>query len=234
MPFWQQVKRCENCAFWVSHDPADTTGRCTYFDSAKRPPWLESATATTAFDEGRNCTVYRHQPDKPHPLERAEPTVALLQVGDRITLRTYERGAVSRTKATVLKHLPDYLAVEAFNGRHRLRRRIAYRGYAGALVGMESWGIDLDAPIERAAPRKEHPERAVGMLSMVARGQWLPLIGYPPRDGERIKAQVIDVKPGFLTIKIGTRKARMYRKEPLAGIIEGEVFVLDTTGEQQG
>lgn len=234
MPFWQQCKRCENCRFWHAADPSDTEGVCRYLASATMvPAWTHTVEAKTRFDDGKECPVYRHQPDRPHPLERAEGIVAGLLVGDRITLRTYERGAVSREKGLVVRHAPEFLLVDAFNTRHRLRRRTAVRGYAGTLVGMESWGIDMDAPIEREPPPKEHPDRAAGMLAKVRKGQWLPLLGYPPFEGQRIRARVLSVHPGHIFVRIKRRKARMYRKDPLAGIIEGEAWVLDTTGEQE-
>lgn len=163
-------------------------------------------------------------------LEGAAAVMLTVQAGDWVPVRTYGDEGVGREMAYVARIGRRFAMVELFNATYRMRLRDSPRlGPAGMIMGLESWGLDMERTIERAGVRKEHPERAGWMLRGVKPGYFLPLIGYPPMDGHKLDAFVTAVTPQYVTLRVGRRKAKMHRTGPLAGIIEGEVYVLDTT-----
>ena len=160
----------------------------------------------------------------------AAAVMLTVQAGDKVPLRTYDGGDPGHATAPVLRIGRRFAMIELFNRTYRMRLRDSPRlGPAGMVMGLETWGLDMERPIIRGGVRKEHPERAGWMLRGVKPGYFLPLIGYPPMDGHKVDAFVVAVTPQYVTVRIGRRKARMYRNGPLAGLIEGDVYVLDTT-----
>lgn len=236
MPFWQQVQRCENCRFWRARDPNDSHGYCDAEAFMELPEWASAQQGVTHFDDGQKCPAYKHDAHKSHPLDRARGVAVAAQIGDKIPMRTYERGKpVSRTSAEVLHHSKHYVTVSMLNGRYRIRLDGAEaRGHRPCtVVGMEAWGVDPDGETIRRATRTEHPERAEQMLKRLKPGDSVPVIGYPPFDGITRRLTIVRQRStGDFVVRMNSKRtARMYRKGPLAGIIEGEVFCLDTTGE---
>lgn len=240
MPFWESVRRCENCALWRQNDPSFSTGFCDW--KPERRPFYISAKdgwappRTTSYTDGSECAAYVHVKRKPHPLDKSTAMLVKAQVGDLIPLRTWSivdksrsDGDISRTEARVLSHSKKFVVVRAWNTTHRIRVRASVRERAGTVIGMEDWGLDVGRPIQKRVPRTEHPERAVGMLRKVRAGGTVPIIGYPPLDGVTRDAKVLVVAATHLVIRIGRRKVQMIRTGPQAGIIPGEVFTLNTT-----
>lgn len=234
MPFWEGVQRCEHCAHWKPSDPSDEHGYCTGDHVTKRPFWAIPTIISTKWDEGTACPVYRHQREKPHPLDRA-PTVLLgAEVGDRLPVRTYRRGDIDRASAEVIHRNRHFLVVRMLNGSYRMRLNFTEHFYAGTIIELEDWGLDMEREIERVAARKEHPERAVALLQGLRIGSIIPLVGYPPFAHLRKTAKVLGISDKYITIRIDRhrRKSKMHASGPLAGIIEGEVWTLDTTEER--
>lgn len=231
MPFWEQCRCCRNCRFWRQRDPSDEMGHCQWVLVA-RPFWMDEMSEITKHDDGTTCRAYRHEAHKLHELDASRSYLAKAQVGDQITMRTYDIGAISRTEAEVVKHTPRFVIVRMFNDYRRVRlEATAARHRAGSVVGMEDWGVDLQAPIMRGTVELQRPERAEGMLAGVKRGDRVPVMGLPPFDGQRKQLYVTSTSKNLLFLAFGRRKLRMHRAGPLAGIIEGEVWTLDTTGD---
>lgn len=232
MPFWQQVQRCENCAYWKRDDPSHPEGWCKAESSLdKRPFWAEPRQVHTAWDDGAACNAYRHESRRPHPLDDARAFIALSEVGDIIPMRTYSRGNVSKTEAEVLYRNNSYITVRMLNGTYRIRLNSTNGHHAGTIIGMDEWGVDMQGEIKRHDPEALHPELAIGMVSKAKPGDHLPLIGLPPFNRMRKRAKVLGKSDKYLTIRIdrSRRKSKMHAAGPLAGIIEGEVWTLDTT-----
>ena len=233
MPFWENVRRCENCALWRQNDPSNALGFCDW--KPQRPPFYISAKAgwapprTTSHFDGEQCPAYVHVKRRPHPLDLSTAILVKAQVGDTLTLRTWWVGDISRIDAQVLSHSKKFIVIRAWNTTHRLRKRASVRERAGTVIGMEDWGLDVHRPIQKRVPRTERPERAAGMLRKVKAGGTVPIIGYPPLDGITRDAKVLVVAATHLVVRIGRRKAKMIRIGPQAGIIPGEVFTLNTT-----
>lgn len=231
MPFWEKVRRCENCRKWHQPDPSAVLGQCQHVPE-RSPFWAQPATHDTRFDEGTTCPAYEHAKDKPHPLDNARAYLATAQVGDVLHMRTYNRDVVTSYQAAeVVRHNRNFVTVRMFNAYYRIRRDPAPRERGGTIIGMEQWGVDTSQPIMRAGVQREHPERAEGMLRKLAKGDTIRVMGYPPLDNMRKDATVLTLTAGTLTLRIGRRKVRMHRKGPLAGITIDDVWVLDTTEE---
>lgn len=232
MPFWQHVQRCEHCAFWQSTDPSNSHGVCTgEWNNARRPFWAEPREAVTRWDDGAACPAYKHDGHKAHPLDDARTFIALAEVGDRLPMRTYSRTDPQRAMAEVLHRNNHFFTIRFLNAHYRLRLDGTTTEHAGTIMGMEEWGVDLAGKIERAEARVESPELAIGILKAAKVGDKLNLIGYPPFNHVRKTATVLVKTDKFLTIRIDKRrrKNKMHASGPLAGIIEGEVWTLDTT-----
>lgn len=233
MPFWQHVQRCENCAFWQSADPSNGHGTCTgEWNSAKRPYWAEPREAITSWDDGQACAAYKHDKRKPHPLDDARAFISLAEVGDRLPMRTYSRGEPQRTTAEVVHRNSQFFTVRMLNAHYRLRLDATTTERAGTIMGMEEWGVDLGGLIERREARTEQPELAKAIIDAAVVGSTLHIVGYPPFNHVRKTAKVLIKTDKYLTIRIDRhrRKSKMHAAGPLAGIIEGEVWTLDTTG----
>lgn len=238
MPFWEQVKRCENCKFWRQDDPADRYGFCTW-SPERGPYWWSGDYATladklTIFDGGTDCKAYRHDKLKPHPLDGARAYLAGANVGDWIVLRNYRIGAGYNVEgAKVLRYNRDFMWVEVAGKEEKIRlnpvKRTGER--AGTLVSNPSFGVDITRNITRMVREEEHPELAVDMLRKAKVGDMIHVVGYPPFDNQRKRLRVLVAARSHLTLKLGRRRVRMHRTGDYAGIIEGEFFVLDTTGE---
>lgn len=233
MPFWEQVQRCQNCRFWRQTDPSNTEAICAVEHEMKQPFWHMAIMPVTRWDEGTACRVYRHDANKPHLLDDAPALLALVEVGDRLPMRTYRIGDVDHAIAEVVHRNNTTVTVRMLNGTYRIRIRPTEHHYGGTVMDMEEWGIDVHGSIERAATVQQQPGRANEMLFAVKVGDLLPLVGYPPFTGMRKTGRVMAISDKYLTIRIGQRrrKAKMHHKGPLAGIIEGEVWTLDTSGE---
>lgn len=231
MPFWEQVRRCENCRKWKQADPNDAVGTCEHVPD-RAPFWTQPTTHDTRFDEGKQCPAYEHQKRKPHPLDHSQAYLASAQVGDVLPMRTYGISDItSYAHAEVVRHNRVFVTVRMFNASYRIRRTDCDRQHGGTVIGMEQWGVDIAQPIKRAGVQREHPERAEGMLRGLHVGDLVPLLGYPPLDNLRRQAKVMALSAATLTLRVGRRKVRMYRKGPLAGLTIDDVWVLDTTGE---
>lgn len=237
MPFWQPLKRCETCRFFVQDDPSNPEGYCSW-EPTGGPNWLVDleGDSNVSYDDGEDCDAFRYDKHKPHPLDQARGYLARAQVGDTIGMRTYSIGAVSRTRAKVMRHARTFAVVEMFNRHVRVRYEPTNRGQrAGTVIEMEDWGVDPAATIGTPSlMRGEHPERALDMLRRVRAGDKVPLIGYPPLDNQRRTATILSYDANKLTLRIGRRKVVMYRRGALAGIIEGDVWTLDTTEAGDG
>ena len=237
MPFWQYVQRCENCKFWHRNDPSDYTGVCRAEVEAdlKLPFWREPEPggALTVWDQGTACPAYKHERDKPHILDDARAFLALVEEGDRIPMRTYSRGEPQRAMAEVMRRNNRFITIRFLNAHYRMRLNATLHAHAGTIMGMEEWGVDVYGRIERAEARTEHPERAVEIIKAAHVGSIVELIGYPPFHRMRKTAKVLGKTDQYLTIRIDRhrRKMKMHAAGPLAGIIEGEVWTLDTTGD---
>lgn len=235
MAFWEKVRRCENCRKWKQPDPSAPVGTCEHVPD-RAPFWTQPLTHDTKWHDGMECPAYEHAKNKPHPLDNARSYLATAQVGDTLLMRTYTRGAdTTFAHADVVRHNKNFVTVRMFNAFYRVRRDSATDGSAryhgGTIIGMEQWGVDTSAPITRAGVQREHPERAEGMLRNVKKGGVINVIGYPPLDNQRKEARVLTISAGTLTLRIGRRKVRMYRKGALAGCTIDDVWVLDTTEE---
>jgi hypothetical protein len=211
-------------------------GKCTAEEHVKLPEWATPQLGITSYTDGKTCPTYTHDAHPPHLLDKAIAIITDVDVGDRITLRTYERGkSIAREQAEVLRITPTTMVVRFLNATHRIRIHGTQRSghHPGTVIDMDSWGIDPEAPIVRKAERTEHPERAPEMLKGIKVGDEVPLIGYPPFDGMRKRVKVIRMRQnGDLVVRMNSKRtARMHRKGPLAGVIDGEVFCLDTTEE---
>lgn len=236
MPFWQKIKRCENCQFFRRRDVSDTAGTCEWRPE-RAPGWYgPAAHMPVTYDYGTECDAYRHlkEKDRTHPLDFARPFLATANKGDTIPMRTYDIGEVSRATAVVEQHGRSFVAVRFLNGLYRIRLEPTDREHGGTIIGMERWGVDTGGTIVRGETFTAHPDRAEPMLAKVKAGEFIPLIGYPPFDGQRRQAMVLRVQPNRLQIKLGRRKAWMHRRGELAGVIEGDVYVLDTTEDTHG
>lgn len=234
MPFWQQVQRCENCAYWNRSDPSSPCGLCqAEWHTKGRPYWAEPRFMETQWDDGAACAAYRHESRRPHPLDDARAFIALSEVGDIIPMRTYSRGNISRTNAEVLYRNNSYITVRMLNGTYRLRLNSTNGHHAGTIIGMDEWGVDMQGEIKRHDPEAMHPERAIEIVASTKPGDHINLIGLPPFHRMRKTAKVLGKSDKYLTIRIdrSRRKSKMHASGPLAGIIEGEVWTLDTTGE---
>lgn len=235
MPFWQNVQRCQNCRFWKTSDPSSVTGECmAAVLNPRRPAWMDDeTTAVTFWDHGTTCRAYKHDKHKPHPLDDARGRLVTVNPGDVIPMRTYNLGTISHATAKVLRFDKRFVTIELFNAHYRIRLDATEFEKPGTVVGLPDWGIDLAGPIMRAPSRREEPAKAASMLHAIKTGDSVPLIGYPPFDGMRKDARVLVAAADHLTIRIGRRKAKMYRRGALAGIIEGEVWCLDTTNREE-
>lgn len=234
MPFWQHVQRCENCAYWKQTDPSNHHGTCqAEWSEPKRPFWAEPREAVTSWDDGPSCAAYRHEKDKPHMLDDARAFLALVEEGDRIPMRTYSRGEPQRATAEVMRRNNRFITIRFLNAHYRMRLNATLHAHAGTIMGMEEWGVDVYGRIEHAEARTEHPERAIEIIKAAEVGSILELIGYPPFHRMRKTAKVLTKTDKYLTIRIDRhrRKMKMHAAGPLAGIIEGEVWTLDTTGD---
>lgn len=236
MPFWEKIKRCEFCRHWRSRDPNDVLGTCEAESMGGAPFWAKPRECQTSYGEGTDCAAYAHDAHKPHPLDKATGFLLGVNVGDTIGMRTYQRrGNTSYCNAQVLRVSKNMVSIAMMNSTFRIRihaeKRERHR--AGTVIGMDEWGVDLDAPVIKVGHRYERPERGEDMLKRASVGQQLPLIGYPPFDGMRKLARVTAVYPDKLTLVLvnGKRRMKMYRKGAMAGLIEGEPWCLDTTEE---
>lgn len=234
MPFWQH--RCWSCQRFRRADPNDATGACS-FTVPRAPFWMGGRElCVVGCDDGEDCEAYLHNP-KPFERDDLKAMNYLLDadVGDKIGMRNYRPGAeVERFVAEVLHITDRTVVVRMFNRDFRLRLKPAAKRElrAGRVVGSEHWGVDPDAPIIRRKQRTERPEKAVAMLHKVRAGDALPLIGYPPFDGVRKLVKVTKTSGQFVTVRMNSKRtAKMHRTGPLAGIIDNEVFCLDTTGD---
>lgn len=234
MPFWQHVQRCEHCKFWQRNDPSSPEGVCSAEWAMKhRPFWAEPRQLATRWDEGTACTAYKHDSHKPHPLDRAREYLLTVDKGDKLPMRSYRVGEVDHATAVVVSRNQRHLIVQLFNGTHRLRIDATDNHRGGTIMGMEEWGIDTEQPIEHVRLPTEHPERAAEQVAAMKPGDTIHLIGYPPFRHVRKTAKVHAVTDKYVTIRIDRyrRKSKMHAAGPLVGIIEGELFALDTTGE---
>lgn len=235
MAFWERVRRCQNCRKWKSDDPSAPVGTCEHVPD-RAPFWTQPITHDTRWDDGKECQAYEHAKNKPHPLDNARAYLATAQVGDTLLMRTYSVGVETTfAHADVVRHNRNFVTVRMFNTFYRVRRDAAQVAskwhHGGTVIGMEQWGVDTSAPITRGGVPREHPERAEGMLRSLRKGDTIRVIGYPPLDNQRKDAKVLTISAGTLTLRIGRRKVRMYRKGALAGITIDDVWVLDTTEE---
>lgn len=230
MPF-RKPQRCENCEHWRQADPNMVLGRCAA-KPLRVPFWADPLLGipNTAYTDGSNCEAFNYDKWREHPLDKAPGILMQAQVGDTLTLRTYGIGKpIDRMEAKVVGHSKNFVTVEFLNAAYRIRVDDTQRlGRAGMVVGMPDWGLDVEAEIRRAEFEQERPELAEKMLRNVRIGDWVPLIGYPPLDGISRTGRVYGVEKGRLKLKVGRSKRVMYRTGPMAGIIEGDVFVLDT------
>lgn len=237
MPFWQQIKRCENCQHFNRSDPSDSEGLCTW-EPERKPEWMDvMEPVPRVHTDGVFCDTYKHVPgrDQQHPLNEARAFLARANRGDTLPMRTYAIGEVDRAEAVVESHTRNFVNVRFLNGHYRIRYDATDRDHAGTVIGMERWGVDTAGQIKRAgATFTVHPELAEGILTKLKVNDWITLIGYPPFDGQRKQARVMRVQPNRLVLQIGRRKAYMHRRGPLAGVIDNDVFVLDTTEEGHG
>lgn len=233
MPFWQQIQRCEHCAHWKQADPSDDKGVCWGEHAAKRMPfWSYARETRTKWDDGMTCQAYKHDANKTHPLDDAHAFIALAEVGDKLPMRTYSRGEPSRAALAEIVHRNSQcFTVRMFNGLYRMRLNATTTHKAGTLIELDDWGVDTQGEIERIAARVEHPEKAVDILKQAKVGSTIGLVGYPPFNNMRKTAKVLGISDRYVTLRIDRhrRKSRMYVSGPLAGIIEGEVWTLDTT-----
>lgn len=224
-------QKCANCRFYRQHDPDDEDGECTW-QPVRAPFWFAPPRSPLFLtpDSGTDCEAHMYDKHRPHPLDQARAFLAQRQVGDLIGMRTYGRGSISRQSAKVLRHTKNFVVIELFNRHVRVRYDDTTRGERGGTVmELPDWGVDFHAQVVPATARAEHPERALNLLRGIKVGDEVPLIGYPPMDGMRRMARVTQVYANKLKIRIGKRKALMYRRGTLAGIIEGDVWTLDTT-----
>lgn len=231
MPFWQRVKRCENCKHWQRADPSDVTAECHAPTPARLPFWQRLLPAqTTGKDDGKDCDAYSHIRQRAHPLDHAGELVIRAQVGDRIPMRTYGPGHVSHTEARVIRHTLGACIVEMHNTPHRIRYRAAQGHRPGTVIGLERWGVDMNGRVIRATVKREDMTRAKGMLAGVKVGDTIRLLGYPPFDGMTKDVRVSVVEKTRIAVRLGRGKQWMHRTGPHAGLlINNPLWVLDTT-----
>lgn len=232
MPFWQQVQRCEHCKFWKRDDPSSPIGTCMgQFEVKRRPFWVQPVEFETRWDEGTACSAYKHDRHKEHPLDGAREYLMLVEKGDMIPMRTYRLGEVDHTMAELVSRNSKHLIVKMLNGTWRIRLDGTEQHKGGTVMGMEEWGIDPERKVEYVRRSLERPERAVEILAKVQPGDTINLIGYPPFNEMRMTARVLTVTDKYVTIRIRhyRRKSKMHARGVYAGIIEGELFTLDTT-----
>lgn len=235
MPFWQNIQRCEHCRHWVQADPSDAAGRCSW-TPPRAPFWQEMPlllalgnSNVTHRDSGSTCAAYSHQRWRPHPLDRAPSILSRVLVGDLLPMRTYDYGEVTRSTAEVTAHHKHFVAIRMLNANYRMRIRATEFQRPGTVVGLPSWGLDVDRPITKRVEHAEHPERAAAMLAKVRTGDALPLVGYPPFDGMRRRGKVGTVTGSAIRVRVDRKRvAWMHRTGPLAGVMPGEVWTLDT------
>lgn len=227
------MKRCETCIHWKDADPSHALGLCQKRD-LKLPVWAKvEGSPITHYLDGRDCKTFDNTKRKPHLLDATTKTLMAAKKGDHLTMRTLNRGGErDYRQALVLGAGRIFVDIELFNARHRLRIHRTAAGLAGTAASLPGWGVDPSKPLDRGNKRTERPERAVEMLTGLKRGDRIPVIGYPPLDSVRKQARVMVVGRQKLTLRLGRRKVWMYRTGPMAGIIENDIFVLDTTEER--
>lgn len=243
MPFWQAVKRCENCRFWREQSPGSPIGSCDQPEHVVQPFWKLSLPRNasnyfhhaTGFDQGSDCDAYEHDAHKPHALDKTGEFMAPVLVGDKIPMRTYERkGFSSHLNAEVLAFGRGWAKIRMLNRDYRMRTVDTKRGRAGTVVGLPSWGLDTQGKVVRNAVAPDHPERAENLLLVVAPKMRLRLRGLPPFDGMTRTVQVHAVSPDWIRFRLDGIKRRMHRRGPLAGVIDGELWYLDTEDTHAG
>lgn len=241
---FQKPKRCENCRFWRQQDPSDAIGDCTW-EPERAPFWYpvirkfhhdKPPTIALPYTSGEDCEAFMYEKHKPHPLDNARALIAKAQVGDALMMRTYTMGAINHAKAIVLRHTKNFAVVEMFNTHVRVRYDATARGERpGTVIEWPDWGVNTQLGIMPSTQytRTERQELAGDMLRGVKIGDEVPLIGYPPMDGEKRIGIVRAINANKLTLSIGRRKVVMYRRGAMAGIIEGDIWTLDTTDARQ-
>lgn len=235
MPFWTAVRKCLHCMYWRPADPSAILSDCEA--KPERPPfWLHTDPTPTRFDEGTTCPAYVHDKRKPHPLDRSPGIIVGLAKDDVIQLRTYTPGtALSTTKAEVIRVGRDHVTIRMFNAEYRMRVRSTERERAGTVVGMEDWGIDTVAPIQRAGRPMHDMRRAPELLAKVRVGDKVPLVGYPPFDGMTKQAHVLRAGRDELVLRCGHGpKLYMHRRGPMAGLVSNDpLWILDVNHAEQ-
>lgn len=229
MPFWQAIKRCQHCTFWRQIDPSAPVGTCEQQEHAKRPFWLRTPEMLhTQWDAGDDCATYLHDAHKPHPLDKAPAYMAMVQPGDTITLRTYAIGDVSRVPAKVLRYAGrNFAIVGAFNGEYRMRLRDAARGRAGTLVGMEGWGVDVEArPISPEREQYDH-QRMLDTLAKLTDPGYITLNNLLD-PSKRLRTRITSLTRDRVGFSIEGRNRTTMRTGPMAGVIAGELWTVDT------
>lgn len=235
MPFWQAVQRCFNCKNWKADDPSSIEGICQPPVPPRRPFWNQDDVPPmyqTKHDDGALCPGYVHQRDKPHPLDRATAVLIRLRPGDKVTIRSFApgRGLIDRAQADVLRITSSHVVVTAFNAEYRIRIVASVRERPGTVVNLDGWGLDPDAPVQRATARLERMQEAELRLAKVKSGDKVPLLGYPPFEGQTKEAHVLATRGKLIRMRCGHGPVlNMHRKGPLAGLIENDpLWVLDT------
>lgn len=233
MPFWQAIKSCAHCRFFRREDPSEDGGYCTW-RAAKPPFWIGHTHADhdhSVMDcDGKDCQAYDHLPDKdrPHPLDKAAWYMTDVQAGDTITVRTYSVGAVTYIAARVKSYHRGFAVIEMMNRSYRMRLKDSKRGRAGTIIDLPDWGLDVEAPVQRKDREQYAMEKALALLANVKAGDVITLVdvlnGNQYR-GERVTA----VSKARISLTIDGRRRWMHREGPLAGVIEGELWVLELT-----
>lgn len=226
-----KVRRCFNCLNWKAPDPCSTVGGCTPPPPKGLPFWAAGSVAPyhmTGHDEGKTCPAYAHGGmNKPHPLDQSPRVTMVVCKGDMIPMRTYVEGAGGHSvaEAKVLGYGKNHLIVELFNTTHHIRIAASARQRAGTVIGVESWGVDMDAPVRRSGRPVGNLEGAESFLAGVKTGMRVPLAGLPPFDGVTKVAYVVGrPKKDTLLIRVGNRGKRMTMATtgPLAGLVTSD------------
>lgn len=232
---------CATCKHWRPDDPSDSIGECT-FRPTPEPYWMSHRVPRiighyTGVHDGVDCDAHTlfHDINRPHPLDRAKAVMLAVAPGDKIPLRTYTRGDISRALAPITRVTPKFVFVDFLNRECRIRfNRTALNDREGLVVEFPTWGVDPDGTVEYAARVQVDPAAVEKVLRKVRRGDSIPLRGLSPFSHYRKNGYVMKTKRDLLYLKLSRRVSGwMHRTGPMAGTMDEHLWEIDLNAYQE-